>query len=107
MSNRDIDFTFTTTDPEGDDVYYLVEWGDGTDSGWLGPFSSGTGTTVSHKWTEEAELTIRAKAKDEGGSESDWTTFAFTAPRDRAKIFDIFDGTLFNLKDVLSLSFLG
>lgn len=80
---RDHDFTVTTTDPGGLDVWYFIEWGDGTDSGWLGPYSSGTGTTESHRWNEEAEVTIRAKAKNADDIESDWGTLAFTAPRNR------------------------
>jgi len=33
-----VEYTFntSTTDPEGDDVYYLFDWGDGTNSGWQG-----------------------------------------------------------------------
>ena len=38
------DYTYTTssTDPNGDRLaYYMWDWGDGTTSGWLGPFNSG------------------------------------------------------------------
>ncbi|UCD12958.1 MAG: hypothetical protein JSW60_05165, partial [Thermoplasmatales archaeon] len=39
----DIEYTFSssTTDPEGDKIYYKFEWGDGTDSEWVGPYESG------------------------------------------------------------------
>ena len=32
-----LDYTYSTdtTDPEGDDIEYLFDWGDGTDSGWI------------------------------------------------------------------------
>jgi hypothetical protein len=30
-------YTFITEDPESDEVFYFVDWGDGTNSGWLGP----------------------------------------------------------------------
>ncbi|MGB2988000.1 MAG: metallophosphoesterase, partial [Phycisphaerae bacterium] len=45
-------YSTTTTDPEGDQVFYLCDWGDGTDSGWLGPYDSGSSCTVSHQWVE-------------------------------------------------------
>ena len=31
-------YSSSTTDDEGDQIYYLFDWGDGTDSGWKGPF---------------------------------------------------------------------
>jgi hypothetical protein len=42
-------FTFTSTDPDGDNIYYWIEWGDGCpSSGWLGPYPSGHTITVVH-----------------------------------------------------------
>ena len=82
--NRNHDFTVTTTDPGNLDVQYFIDWGDGSDSGWLGPFDSGTGTTESHRWTEQADYNVRAKAKNSDGIESDWSTLTFSAPRNKA-----------------------
>ena len=41
-------YTFKTTDPENDDVYYYVDWGDGSNSRWLGPYDSGVQESASH-----------------------------------------------------------
>lgn len=62
----EIEYTFnsSTTDPEGDEIYYLFDWGDETSSGWLGPYPSGTTVEASHAWTEEGTYEIRVKAKD-------------------------------------------
>jgi len=51
----DVDYTYTasTTDPEGDQVHYLFDWGDGTNSGWIGPFNSGETIDVSKTWTQK------------------------------------------------------
>ena len=57
---------------QGDDVYYLFHWGDGTDSGWLGPYPSGTQQSASHTWDEEGDYRIKVKAKDENGADSVW-----------------------------------
>ena len=65
-----IEYEFTTnevTDPEGDDVFYLFDWGDGTDSGWVDEPSA------SHIWEEVGTFDIMVKAKDIYEAESDWS----------------------------------
>jgi hypothetical protein len=73
-------FTETPTDPENDDVYYFIEWGDNTDSGWIGPNASGEEITVTHTWNNRGTYTIKAKAKDIYGWESDWATLKVRMP---------------------------
>jgi len=89
--NREHEFTVTTTDPAGGNVWYFIEWGDSSDSGWLGPYSSGTGVTEGHTWTEEADFTIRAKAKNADDIESEWETFAFSAPKNKVPIWNFLE----------------
>jgi len=71
-------YTVVTSDPDGDDVYYYVDWGDGTASGWVGPFISGMMVTLNHSWSGEGSYTIKAKAKDIYDSESSWTPLVMT-----------------------------
>ena len=66
-------FTTYTTDPGGEQVYYLWEWGDGTVSDWLGPFDSGTTAEASHSWDEAGEYNITVKAKNINGAKSEWS----------------------------------
>ena len=33
----EIEYNFTTTDPNGDEVYYYIEWGDDKKENWIGP----------------------------------------------------------------------
>ena len=68
-------YTFSTTDPEGDDIEYFIEWGDGKMFKWTGPYESGEKVIKSHSWTYEGNYTIRVKAKDTYGAESDWALF--------------------------------
>ncbi len=71
-------YTVVTTDPDGDDVYYYVAWGDGTNSGWIGPFPSGMMVTLNHTWSGQGAYTIKAKAKDTHNLESSWTPLVMT-----------------------------
>jgi len=73
------DYDFTATDPDGDDVKYYIDWGDG-DTEWTSLAVSGTPVIVSHTWAEEDTYTITAKAQDEYGLESDWGTLEVEMP---------------------------
>ena len=82
-----IEYTYETTtiDHEEDQLYYWFEWGDGTNSGWIGPHNSGETASASHIWTETRNYEIKAKAKDEHGSESSWSDpLAISMPKNKA-----------------------
>ena len=66
-------FTSTTTDPEGDDIYYLFDWGDGTDSGWIGPYESGQSGEATHAWNDLGTFEVRVIAKDSFNALSNWS----------------------------------
>ena len=89
-ANTEYDYTFVTTDPDGDDVYYWIVWGDGCPAvEWIGPYASGEEVTVSHAFTSQGDFTISAQAKDEFDNEGDWGYLEVTMPRIRnLKIFD-------------------
>jgi uncharacterized repeat protein (TIGR01451 family) len=74
-SKKKVDHIYltSTTDPEGDQVYYLWNWGDGSTSGWLGPYNSGVAVSSNHKWTIKGAYSIKVKAKDIYGKESSWS----------------------------------
>jgi hypothetical protein len=68
-------FRFVTTDPDGDNISYYVDWGDGTNSGWFGPYYSGQEIKLVHTWSEKGNY-IRAKARDYPyEDESNWTYY--------------------------------
>lgn len=78
------DYIFNAIDPDSDDVYYYVEWGDGNNSGWVGPSDSGIEVILNHTWTEKGKYTIKAKAKDVWGAESGWSSLEITVPRTKS-----------------------
>ena len=66
-------YTTDTTDPEGDDLYYLFDWGDGTYSGWFGPISSGDTASADKKWKTQGSFSVKVIAKDENGVIGEWS----------------------------------
>ena len=70
-------------DPDGDSVWVFWDWGDGTDSGWLGPYASGEQACANHSWDEEGDYTIKARLKDDYGALSDWGYLEVTMPRNK------------------------
>jgi len=80
------EYTFTTTDPNDDDIFYYIEWGDGSSENWIGPNGSGKEIKVSHAWSKTGTYIIRAQAKDTNDLKSDWGTFEVTMPRNKVAI---------------------
>lgn len=66
-------FTIRTTDPDGDQVYYLWNWGDGNVSNWIGPFNSNESAKINHSWLDDGFYNITVKAKDTYDRETDWS----------------------------------
>ena len=65
-------FSLRVTDPEGDDVYVNWDFGDGTVSGWLGPYPSGSTCGVTHAWASEGVYQMLVKLRDAQGAETPW-----------------------------------
>jgi hypothetical protein len=51
----------------------MWDWGDGTLSGWLGSYESGSACEVAYTWEAQGDYSIRVKAKDIYDLESDWS----------------------------------
>jgi hypothetical protein len=64
ITNVEYTYSGNTTDPDGDDIYYLFDWGDGTQSSWLGPYPSGNTVEASHAWSYGGTYNVKLKAKD-------------------------------------------
>ncbi|UCF13361.1 MAG: PKD domain-containing protein [Thermoplasmatales archaeon] len=94
-------FTALTSDPDGDQIYYMFDWGDGNDSGWVGPYNSGQTGDASHVWEAVGDYPVKVKAKDDYG-ESNWspehTITIIAAPKLE---IGIIRGGLFKVKTVI------
>jgi len=79
-----LNFSFRSTSPVGKDLYYLIDWGDNRETGWIGPYISGETIYKSWKWYGESNYTIRAWARDSDNNYSPPGEFSLTIkPRNR------------------------
>jgi hypothetical protein len=99
------EYTLTAIDPEDQQVSYFVDWGDGTSTGWLGPYDSGSPIIVNHTWETKQTFTVKAKAKDALGAESEWATLAVKIPilLGKSRIFLV--GSITSLDKSASIGF--
>ena len=71
--NTSYTFTTTTTDPDGDEVAFKFDWGDGTQSAWTSYVDSGSSASKSHSWSAKGTYYVKVKAKDTYNAESGWS----------------------------------
>ena len=71
--NKEYEYTAVTTDPEGDQILYMFDWGDGTQSDWIGPVNSGVPISASHAWSEINNYNVTARSIDVENSMSKWS----------------------------------
>ncbi len=83
-------YTFVSTDPEEDEISYYIDWGDNTNTGWTRTLPSGEYYNSSHTWSERGSYTIKAKAKDIYGAESELAILNVTVQKNK-----VFDTSLF------------
>ena len=66
-------YTTSTTDPDGDKISYMFDWGDGTFSGWVGPINSGATASAKKTWNSQGTFQVKVVAKDTHGILSVWS----------------------------------
>jgi parallel beta-helix repeat protein len=86
----DYNFTFVATDPDEDDVWYHLCWGDKEIIYIYGPYPSGEELTLSYNWTDKGTYTITCWARDILDAVSDVSILEVTIPRNRASFNPLF-----------------
>jgi len=79
-------FYTSMTSQDGDEVYYMWDWGDGTFSDWIGPFNRSATVEASHTWSIRGTYAIKVKAKD-AYAESNWSN-PLTAKMPRIRVIN-------------------
>ena len=77
-------YTFVSNDPEEDNITYCIDWGDNTAEVCIGPYNSGVKVSANHTWSEEGNYTIKVKARDALGAESEQATLEISMPKNKA-----------------------
>lgn len=72
-TGRQYTYATSASDPDGDQLYYIWDWGDGNYSEPLGPFESGEVGEADYAWGHDGNYSIRVKAVDIKGGESYWS----------------------------------
>jgi parallel beta-helix repeat protein len=80
-------YNFTINDIDDDPMYLWVDWDDGTQGPYIGPYESGI-VNLGHTWSKKGNYTIKAKAKDIHDAESEWGTLEVTMPMNKPFIFN-------------------
>jgi len=79
------EYTVSAVDPNEDNVKYFIDWDDGNTEE-TDYYGSGEEVTVGHTWDNTGTYTIRVKAEDTNGAESEWGELEIEMPKN--KIFN-------------------
>ena len=67
------EYSSSAIDQNGDQIYFMFDWDDGSFSDWIGPLDSGSSASVSHTWDSKGTYSIKVKCKDTNNAESVWS----------------------------------
>lgn len=71
--DKEYEYQTQSTDIDGDNIYYLFDWGDGTNTDWIGPYKPEKIVKAKHTWSRQGSFNVKVKAKDIHGAESEWS----------------------------------
>ena len=63
-------YTFNVIDPNGDCLFYKIDWGDGMSEQSISPYDTDVNLTLYHAWKKPGIYTITAKAEDPFGEKT-------------------------------------
>ncbi|MCK4365471.1 MAG: PKD domain-containing protein [Thermoplasmatales archaeon] len=100
VPGTEYEYILNAVDPDGDDVRYHIDWGDGY-STTTSYYPSGNNVQVSHIWNTRGIYIIKVKAEDTNDAYSNETTLPVNMPRDRAVTSLLFQKLLERLEGIL------
>jgi hypothetical protein len=107
--DTEYEYSFTSIDPDGDSIYYCIQWGDESSEICIGPYPSGIEQSATHSWDEDGTYTVKVKARDANDAESDWATLQVRMPKNKIfypsflKFFEYFSNIIIILKNMMRL----
>ena len=101
------EFSFSASSPLSKNLSYFVDWGDWSNTGWIGPYESGEIVVLEHAFLDwppgKKVYTVRVKARDEDDRWSPWGYHEFNRPRNRARYNSFCLSLLDRFPNLLSL----
>ncbi|UCD14422.1 MAG: PQQ-like beta-propeller repeat protein [Thermoplasmatales archaeon] len=79
LVNEEYWYKIRAVDPDNNPISFYIDWDD-RNKGWTRERASGENCSYLHTWKRKGNYTIRVKAKDVLGEESDWATLEVTMP---------------------------
>ncbi|MEN9920960.1 MAG: hypothetical protein RL538_853, partial [Candidatus Parcubacteria bacterium] len=73
-TGKTITFAIQGVDPDNDDVFYEVDWMDGTPLATTMTVPSNSIRNANHSWSTDGTKTFRARTVDTAGAKSAWTS---------------------------------
>lgn len=95
-TGEELTYSFMAIDVDDHYLLFEIDWGEGVNSTEIPSYDSGEDIFLTHTWDEEGIYTIRAKAIDIYGTESDWASFEVTMPKNKAVSTSFFLQRLFH-----------
>jgi uncharacterized repeat protein (TIGR01451 family) len=71
--NQELTFHVLADNYQEPEIWYYIDWGDDSNSGWIGPYPQGEQITITNSWDTKGNYQVKAKSKDIHGAESDWS----------------------------------
>ncbi len=66
-------YTFSSSDPENQEIAYTVAWGDTSAVEWSSTYASGQQVTRTHSYPDSGVYHVKVKARDTQEAESEWS----------------------------------
>jgi hypothetical protein len=74
LAGDTLSFQVTTTDADGDQVYYEVDFGDNSKTtGWMGPYDENTVVEFSHVYTDSGVFQVSVRSMDTWDFDTPWS----------------------------------
>lgn len=97
-------YSTSTTDPDGDQIYYQWDWGHEI-SPWDGPYNSGDPVSKSHIFPSQGSYIIKVKAKDTSNEESVWSDpLSVSMPKNKP-INNLIIGLQYRFQNIINIFF--
>ena len=64
--NKEYQFSLKPGDTDGSEYYWFIDWGDDTDTGWLGPYSLAEPLLLSHQWSSRGMSNVSVRYREDG-----------------------------------------